>query len=424
MHRIILCAALVLASSGIAQGQQFKVLYSFAGYPTDGASPNGELVFDAHGNLYGTTIIGGATASGTCYGGSAGCGTVFRLSPSGGGGWTETELYSFCPDEAEGVCPDGNFPSAGLVIDHSGNLYGTTWEGGAFCGDGPAGCGTVFELSPPSRPGETWAHSVLHDFCNTLRTCNDGVHPESRLTFDALGNLYGTTVSGGSGGAGTVFELVHAAAGWASAVLYNFCSVEAGFCVDGEAPLSGVTFDPAGNLYGTTYYGGQTNSQGQGIIYELSPGSQGWTETVLFSLPVGGIEAGINTGVVFNSWGGIYSTVYGPPGAVLRFNIRTGFARNSNFNGGESGSIPSGDLLVDEKTNAVYGVTEGPLYGNVFKMAADGKETVLHSFCSENACSDGYYPIGSLVADHAGNLYGTTSLGGAYGYGVVFEITP
>src|ERR1019366_934096 len=209
-----------------------KVLYSFIHNGTDGGFPQAGLIFDAAGNLYGTTSEGGTSSS--C---SGGCGTVFELTPTAGGGWTEKVLHNF---NSNGT--DGANPYAGLIFDAAGNLYGTTTVGGTYY------YGTVFELTPTAGGG--WTEKVLHSF-NYNGT--DGNNPQASLTIDAAGNLYGTTSGGGTYGnyKGTVFELTPAAGGdWTETVLHNFVGP------DGAAPLAGLIFDAAGNLYGTTSGGG------------------------------------------------------------------------------------------------------------------------------------------------------------------------
>jgi uncharacterized repeat protein (TIGR03803 family) len=212
-----------------------KVLHSFNN--TDGATPNASLVFDAAGNLYGTTF----------YGGAYGQGTVFELISNSGKGWTEKVLHSFNNT-------DGANPNASLVFDAPGNLYGTTPMGGAY------GQGTVFELTPST--GHDWTEVVLHNF-NSNAT--DGHNPWTALTFDAIGNLYGTTSRGGAYDWGTAFELTRSAGGgWTEQILHTF-DPTAG---DGYEPISALTIDNSGHLYGTTYYGG---TYGTGTVFEITP---------------------------------------------------------------------------------------------------------------------------------------------------------
>jgi uncharacterized repeat protein (TIGR03803 family) len=219
---------------------------------------------DDAGNLYGTTSWGG-TGSCTSEGDFVGCGTVFELSPKAGGGWTEKVLYSF----ANGT--DGTFPAAGLVFDAAGDLYGVTYEGGtgSCLRTGYAGCGIVFELLP--KAGGRWVERVLHYFNLT-----DGGWPVGSLIFDAAGNLYGMTNGGGAYDWGTAYELMPGPkGGWGEKILHNFNQSGA----SGDSPYAGLVFDAAGNLYGTTLFDG---AGGNGTVFELRPTTSGpWTEWVL-----------------------------------------------------------------------------------------------------------------------------------------------
>ncbi len=210
-----------------------KVLWSF-GSGTDGANPFCGLIFDAAGNLYGATAFGGPHNYGT----------VFELTPAAGGTWTEKVLWS------PGSGTDGVFPQASLIFDAAGNLYGTTPTGGTY------NHGTVFELMPAG--GGTWTERVAYSFGNGT----DGNFPTAVLIFDRAGNLYGTTYLGGSSGAGTMFELMPAGGGWTEQVLHNF-----GSGTDGANPYAGLVLDTVGNLYGTTNTGGTYNF---GTVFEIA----------------------------------------------------------------------------------------------------------------------------------------------------------
>jgi uncharacterized repeat protein (TIGR03803 family) len=215
-----------------------RVLYSFTG-GADGLIPLAGLVFDAAGNLYGTTGYGGADGSGV----------VFKLAPNPDGTWTESVLYSFTG------YADGSIPGAGLIFDPTGNLYGTTTSGGPFsAGECPAGCGVVFKLAP--NPDGTWTESVLHSFTGGA----NGYSPAARLAFDATGSLYGTTPYGGADNYGVVFKLTPTSGGWSETVLHTFLGV-------GKYPFAPAVFDPAGNLYGTTFEG----SNNYGLVFRLTP---------------------------------------------------------------------------------------------------------------------------------------------------------
>jgi uncharacterized repeat protein (TIGR03803 family) len=269
------------------------VLYNFCSLTscTDGARPYGSLIFDQAGNLYGTTLTGGNPS--LC--GGYGCGVAFRLTPNSGGTWTESVLYAFCSLTG---CRDGENPTAGVIFDGGGNLYGTTERGGNPSQCGGSGCGLVFQLTPNSSGG--WTENVLHRFCDFC----GGMNPFGGVVFDQVGNLYGTTVSGGKGHEGVVFQLTPNSGGsWNESVLHNFTGGN-----DGAAPEAGVIFDQAGNLYGTTLEGGRGNS---GVVFKLAPNSEGgWSETVLHAFR-DNPAALPYAGVIFDSAGNLYGTTYG-----------------------------------------------------------------------------------------------------------------
>jgi uncharacterized repeat protein (TIGR03803 family) len=318
-----------------------------------------------------------------------------------------------------------------VIIDSLGNLYGTTNLGGTGvrCG---GGCGIVFELSPPSVSGGAWTESVLYDFCSNLvnNVCADGAAPLGKLTMDASGNLYGTTNFGGlQTPGGTVFELSPMLTGWHYENIYSFCTEISGkSCLDGSQPLAGVTFDASGNLYGTTEYGGA--KFGAGAVYKLTPGSSGWTENVLLTFRTPYNQGATPmSGVSFDASGNLYGTNseggIGGSGTVFKLSFN-GRSETFRFNGSD-GSKPVANVLPDSNTGAIYGTawTGGPNSGGtVFKIGPSGKLTVLHNFCAQTNCADGGEPEGNLLY-HAGPvLYGTTAGGGANGWGVVYQITP
>jgi uncharacterized repeat protein (TIGR03803 family) len=254
------------------------VIHNFV--QTDGEAPFGDLIFDGKGNLYGTTQEGGGR--GTC--GNGGCGTVFRLSPQSGGTWKQTVLHRFTGAK------DGASPEAGVIFDQSGNLYGATFAGGIYAG-------VVFELSPRSKG--PWKETILHAFSAKGK---DGAYSTSRLAFDKTGNLYGTTQVAGVGGAGIVFKLTHSKNKWTESVPYSFTGGG-----DGANPLSGVTVSPAGDLYGTTNGGGL----GVGVVYELKHSKSGWVENVLFSFDARSDGAYPIAGVTLDKAGNIFGTTDG-----------------------------------------------------------------------------------------------------------------
>lgn len=427
MKKIISCAALVAMSCGLAVGQTYKVLYSFGPSGDGGDAPNNNLVHDRSGNLYGTTYYGGV------YGG----GNIFELSPNADGTWTEVSLYSFC-NLSGGACPVGALPN-GLTIDAKGSLYGTAQGGGLGYG---GESGVAFELSPPGSPGGAWTYSVLYNFCSLGGTaCLDGASPSAPLTVDKSGNLFGTAQFGGQNGGGTAFEISPTSSGWTETVIYNFCAdSQGGYCLDGMVPQTGLTFDKSGNLYGTTSYGGSTGPQAAGALYKLSPGFGGWSQTVLAnfsarsSQQVGHTAVPGPVSIDFN--GNLYSTqtrggLYGAKGVsyggVDRLSAE-GKTRMFAFDGTD-GDGPYG-VLIDERRGLLYGASSyggaGGNYfaGNVYQLDRAGNETVLYNFCSQPQCTDGVLPLGGLIEDQNGDLYGATYEGGAYGIGVVYEIIP
>jgi uncharacterized repeat protein (TIGR03803 family) len=399
----ILCCSLTV-------GQTYKVLWNFGSVPNDGAGPVASLISDGAGNLYGTTIGGGSASNGT----------VFELSPQNDGTWNETILYSFCG------CTDGYKPQAGLFMDATGNLYGTASSGGVnSCPHGTDCGGTVFELSRPSQPSEPWTYNVLYTFCSTVTgvICEDGSKPYSQLIMDEEGRLYGTTAEGGNGhdtngfGAGTVFQLSPSAGGWIENVLYSFCQQGTGrLCNDGATPRAGVVFDSSGDLLGTTEAGG---SSFMGLVYELSPGRNGWTEQVLYVSFNGNIYAPVS----FDSAGNLYSTT---TNRAFQLNLKHHVARSISFST-PTGSNSRAGVLVDFQRNVLFGTAaaQGTNFaGTVWQVSLAGQMTPVYDFCSQPGCTDGSAPMAGLIEDRSGNLYGTTKLGGAFSDGVVFEIIP
>lgn len=402
-------ATLVLLVFGMLLGEAWAqtetVLYNFCQENNclDGASPSAPVVFDQKGNLYGTTPYGGEETGGT----------VFKLTADG----QETVLSSFC---LQTNCADGAQPSSGLLFDHKGNLYGTTVSGGASF------FGTVYKVTPAG------VKKILYSFC-AESNCGDGNDPAGGLAFDQKGNLYGATVDGGILnncylGCGVVFKLTPQGK---ETVLYRFCAETN--CTDGEFPLGGVVIDKKGNLYGTVYQGG---AQGFGAVFKLTPEGK---ETVLHSFGATGDGKFPEAGLVFDQNGNLYGTTYQGGahdyGTVFKLTpageetVLYSFCARKNCADGEG---PQAGLVFDQK-GSLYGTTLGggiQLHGTVFKLTPEGHEKVLYSFCLQAGCPDGANPSAALIFDQTGNLYGTTTGGGltndtcSIGCGTVFKITP
>jgi uncharacterized repeat protein (TIGR03803 family) len=436
----VMFAAILLGTTPFATSQTEKVLYSFnntvAG--TDGIRPQGGVIFDSVGNLYGTTAFGG---SGACVLDSTvpGCGTVYELVQQSDGTWAETVLHNFALTGGGPQEPSGsNLVSAGsLIFDNAGNLYGFTQFGGVSQ-DCPhasnavtSGCGTAYELIHKSTG---WTSRVLHSFDGTNKDV-DGHFPGGTPVFDAAGNIYGATGAGGNPGnltepGGMAFELRPETppATWFERTVYNFN-------VNGIDPAGGLIFDAAGNLYGLAAGGGQFAA---GVAYELTrTPNGGWTEKVLHSFGHGTDASQPFGSLVMDRAGNLYgvSTGGGPFlfGTVFELspaadgNWTEKVLHNFDNKGGDGGGANS-PLILDASGN-LYGTTLGggaTGNGTVYKMAPNGDgtwtETILYSFQSNGV--DGINPSSSLIFDSSGNLYGVTQFGGTFGNGTVFELTP
>jgi uncharacterized repeat protein (TIGR03803 family) len=405
------CLCLFLFWMPAYSAQTEKVLHAFTG--RDGAGPE-SLVSDAAGNLYGVANIAGDPAASSCtWSVGTGCGTVFELSPTAGGGWTTTILHRFTG------AGDGRGP-VDLAIDASGNLFGVAQQGGNTTGCvGGHGCGTLFELSP-SAAG--WRFRRLHAFtggtdgaiplaltldasgtvyvtlsnggntdcgsgCGTIfrmqRTSSGwkgstirifdwtfanqaAANPEGRVTFDAAGNLYGVAAGGSfntvwSATFGVVYRLTPSSAGqWMETDLYDFCPDPQVFCTQGTSPLGGPILDASGNLFGTAVSGGSADS---GTVFELTPMSSGpWSVNVLYSFTGGSDGGSPVTRMIFNSAGDLLGTTSagGDPncacGVLFQLTPSAGVWHEAvlhRFTGGYDGNNPSSNsgLLLDQSGN-------------------------------------------------------------------------
>jgi uncharacterized repeat protein (TIGR03803 family) len=417
MSSVTLIALVLVAAAGAGNVLKDTILHSF-GNGTDGAYPFGALLQDSKGNYYGTTYEGG---SGPCGDGN-GCGMVFELSPTSKGTYTENVLYNF-----QGSPNDGGKPRTALVMDSSGNLYGTTQHGGnTNCVED---CGTVYELSPGSSG---WTESIIYKFTGG----KDGEQPYAELLPDTSGNFYSTTNAGGAHGKGTVFELSPSNGSWKLTTLRAFRGT------DGEGPLAGVIFDASGNLYGTTAMGGK----GHGTVFELSPSSGGWTLNVLYEFaggPTDGSQPRSDLG--FDSSGNLYGTTqYGGAGTVCKRGCGTVFELSPSgsgtwtesviysFGGAPDGAYPFSAPTFD-KAGDIFGTTDsggsspdcGDGCGVIYELTPSNgtwTESVIYDF--KGFPKDGARSYATMIFDGKGHLFGSTIFGGPYHAGVVFKITP
>jgi len=414
--------AIAAMFSAGTQAWTLKTLHSFCAEANcaDGSEPVAGLVRDTAGNLYGTTEIGGAS----------GGGVVFELSRKGDQ-WSYQVLHSFC-----WTCGDGAGPVASLILDVTGNLYGTTVEkGGAR-----HGCGTVFRLSPPDGRRGKWKEALLHVFsCKPFgdQATTALAYPGKQIgaPYDGISPLYGTTVSGGTGG-GTVYRLSPDGAKWKHDVIYAFCPQGTEGCTDGRSPGSDLIMDDSGTLYGMTGVGGSTNN---GVVYRLKPSARHtkWRESILYNFcqmedcTDGALPAGA---LVMDSSGRLFGTSNGPIDAGNIFAVahkRSGWTEKTVhiFDPGDCGGYnPAAGLLLDPAgtfygTTSIGGCNTG-FGGTVFAFTAKSY-SVLYTFCSLDHCADGDGSVAPLIEDSSGNLYGTTVLFGANGDGgTVFELSP
>ncbi len=408
--------ALAILTINPASAQTYTVIHNFTGGP-GGATPYAGVVIDHAGNLYGTTAAGGGGSCSSSEFGT-GCGIAFELNPSNG---LFTTLWQFT-----GGLTDSANPTT-MLLGPGASLYVSTENG--------VQCGTIVSLSPPVSPPRSiqenhWIETILYKFQES-----DGCVPSGNLAMDAAGNLYGATNLGGSQGQGTVFELTPSNGTWSESILHNFSGTS-----DGGGPVGGVTFDAAGNLNGTTFSGGAFGFGG--AVFQLVAASD-WHENVLYSFTCGEDGCQPFSGVTFDSAGNLYSSTSGiecQGGAAGNvFQLSSGswsysslYCFPGSFGGGPYRSAP-----VFDQAGNLYGTTYAAGangWGSVFKLTPSNGSwtyTSLHDFTGDN---DGGYPVGNLVFDANGNLYGTASCGGSmgmcfgsngqHGKGVVFKITP
>jgi uncharacterized repeat protein (TIGR03803 family) len=414
-------AALFLAPVALrpvpAQAQTEAPIYSFKG-GQDGDTPEEALLFD-RGSLFGTTFHGGG-----------GLGTVFSLTRPAKGEkqWTKTLLHSFAGEHAG----DGGPSFSPVVADKAGNLYGATVEnGGGVC------CGLIYKLTRPAAGETVWTETLLYDFSG-----NDGNWPYGGLTMDATGALYGATKFGGAGGFGTVFKLTPPAPGqthWTETTLYTFLGGS-----DGSTPNGDLLLDSSGVLIGTTFDGGV---YGLGTAFVLTPvvGQTSWEKSIIHDFqgvetdtndganPNGGLVGGVDDVFGTTQIGGAAGPCCGMVFELKRLTL--GFIRyelivHHTFTGGQDGAYAMAGLMQDAAGTIWGTTTEGGLgiVGTIFKLTPDPigsgvwQYGVAYDF--KGGPNDGASPQSLLTMDKAGHLYGTTSGGGAFGFGTAYKLIP
>ena len=312
-------------------------------------------------------------------------------------------------------CTDGDFPLAGLVMDSAGNLYGTTQYGGTQSGCQAGFSGCGVTFELSPQIGGTWVETVVYNFCSVFK--NNVCEDGSEPNSQLVFDAAGNLYGTGLGGIrGVVFELSPTSSGWTESVIYAFCTNGGNFCPDGSFPLGGVAFDKSGNLYGTTQHGGRYRI---GVVFELSPGNGIWSEKVLVSFYGYGNSV---SPMSLDAGGNLYSTTQEN---VFQLNAKNHTMASREFTSSTGAS--NAGVLIDPSRNALFGVgygggtNEG---GTVWEVNPARELVPIYNFCSLTNCADGAGPDTTVIEDSSGNLYGTTKVGGVNNQGVVFEITP
>lgn len=406
---LVLAFVSVFVVSAAAQTYSESILYNFGTSSKDGINPWGGLIIDKAGNLYGTTLTGGDLSCGAPL--YVGCGTVFRVSPTG----HEVILHTFRGGK------DGANPVASLVQDSAGNIYGETLYGGTAHHQG-----AIFKITPAG------VYSIVHTFKGAP---GDGQNPWGSLMLDASGNIYGTASLGGNSGAqacnpkggvpgcGVVFKISPSGT---ETILYNF---QGG--TDGGFPMGNVVFDAAGNLYGAASSFGQNRL---GVLFKVTAANQ-YSVLYTFCSAINCADGTLPANITMDGQGNLYGIAgpngfspagFGYAGVIFEYSTSGVESALGTFCIGFScpnGSEPYGTLLVSGGN--LYGTTYLGGSGNegeVYELTTSGVETILYSF-DFDTLHDGYQPLSGVIADKAGNLYGTTYTGGTQGKGTVFKLT-
>ena len=419
-------AMLMIVLATQVQAQTFTVLHEFTG-GSDGSNPYSSLVPDRAGNLYGVAPYGGSQSCETQSG--IGCGTVFKLAHRTGG-WVFSPLYAFTGHS------NGNNPVGSLAIASDGTIYGTTDAGGVLsCRDSFGdGCGTVFHLQPPpnfcSSFSCLWNATVLYQFTGG----SNGNDPLAGVVLDGAGNLYGTLYQGGASQWGAAYELSRSGSSWIESTIHPFAGG-----ADGAAPTSNLIFDGSGNLYGTTEFGGGSggcDGGGCGTVFQLTPSGSGWNANIIYNFlssyntPLGGL--------IFESHGNLYGTFADGINGVFELTPANGnWTFTALYTQDYSGLEAYRSTLARDSAGNLYGTAEfggdftNCTYGcgTVYELTPSGSGWTYTQLYAFTGLDDGAFPIGGVVIDGSGNIYGTTYEGGTHpcgsvGCGVVWEITP
>ncbi len=389
---------LIASFSPAAHSQTFKVIHNFSG-GQDGALPYAGSTLDHAGHVYGSTYQGGSTGNGT----------VYRLSPHGSS-WTLSPLYNF-----KGGVGDGSAPGFGAVtIGPDGTLFGTTESGGVF--------GMAYNLRPLPNACPIvncpWIETIVHRFGSGV----DGAQPLGGVAFDTAGNLYGTTSLGGTTGNGMVFQVTRSGQSWTESAIYNFAGGN-----DAVSPVAGVSVDAAGNLYGTSSFGG---TNGAGTVYKLVRSGSSWTESVIYNFQGSDDGQAPVGGVILDQMGNLYGTTFlsgaNGGGTVYKLSPSGGSWTLTTLYSFSGGGGPYNFLTFDANGN-LYGTTnrDGAFgNGSVFKLTRNGNGWTFSDLYDFTNGNDGGFPYGSVAVDVNGNIFGTASSGGSSNDGVAFEITP
>lgn len=388
---------LTVVTTGAAHAQSFQLLYTFTG-GLDGGQPYSGLIMNPGGNIFGTTHTGNQGIN---------WGQVYELQRRGSNYiFADLALFDGTLEAPAAFGPDGTIYSTSpnnLTIYHHGYVLNVSPPAASICNS--VAC--------------LWYATVLYGFSGGV----DGGNPNyGALIFDQAGNMYGATSHGGSGN-GAVYEMMGSGVNWTEQGIYSFAGSP-----DGATPFSGVIFDNAGNLYGTTTAGG---ASGNGAVYELSPSGNGWTEKVLYSFTGGSDGSYPTAGLIFDASGNLYGatnvggaggggTVFelSPSGGSWNYSLLYSLTGGANCGPWSSLTLNGGNLYG---TTVCDGASSA---GNVFELSPSGNSWTYTSLYDFTGGNDGQYPYGSVLFDPAGKLYGTTLRGGAFLQGVVWRITP